>query len=269
MSSVNRALDILETLANEGTTLSLKDIAERSGITRPTAHRLLQTLVERGYVEQDNMREYAVGRAALALAGGMLSRLEPARAARPALEHLRQLTPETIHFAVLAGTDAVYVDKIDGRRAYRMASEVGHHLSLHCTAIGKSILAFLPEERRAEILRETGLPRRTPNTITKPELLDVELADVRRRGFAIDDEENENEIRCVGASVFNARGEPFAAVSVSAPSFQFSRDAALMLAPALVDTAREISLAVGAPIDVVPYVRQGRDADGEEAANRR
>ncbi len=251
MSAVKRTLDILEILAKEGSTLSLKEITERSGLARPTAHRLLQTLMTRGYVEQDSTRAYSIGRAALALAGSMLSRLEPARAARPPLERLRQLTPETIHFAVLAGSDAVYVEKIDGRRAYRMASEIGQHMPLHCTAIGKAILAFLTPERRAELLRGPELQRRTANTITKPEALELELAEVRRRGFAIDDEENEHEIRCVGAPVLDARGEAFAGVSVSAHSSQFSNEVALLTAPSVVETAREISLALGAPPDLV------------------
>jgi DNA-binding IclR family transcriptional regulator len=250
MSSVNRTLDILEILAKEGSTLSLKEITERSGLPRPTAHRLLQTLMARSYVEQDSTRSYSVGRGALALAGSLLSRLEPARAARPPLERLRQLTPETIHFAVLAGTDAVYVEKIDGRRAYRMASEIGQHLPLHCTAIGKAILAFLPPDRRAALLRGPELERRTPNTITKLEALELELAEVRARGFAIDDEDNEHEIRGVGAPVVDARGEAFAGVSVSAHSSQLTHEHALMTAPSVVQTAKEISLALGAPADL-------------------
>jgi IclR family acetate operon transcriptional repressor len=139
-----------------------------------------------------------------------------------------------------------------------MASKLGDPLQLHCTAIGKAILANLPAERRDELLQGHSLPRRTENTITSHSKLKAELRDVRRQGFAHDDEENEVNVRCVGAPVFDAHADVIGAISISAPTFELSKEAALALAPAVMEAGRSVSLALGAPEDALPaaYRRQ-------------
>jgi DNA-binding IclR family transcriptional regulator len=228
-------LTILELVLSAETPLSLAEIARRAELTKPTAHRLLQMLVERNYVRRTTARTYATGARALWLAGETLA-----------------LIPETVHFAVLSGNDVVYVEKFESRRPYRMASSIGMSLPLHCTAIGKSLLAFMPAEERSRLLPEGTLPARTRNTITARDKLEGELARVARRGYAMDDEENEENIRCIGAAVFDKDGVPIGGVSVSAPSFQLSALAARRMAPAIVATAREISLALAADLERLP-----------------
>jgi DNA-binding IclR family transcriptional regulator len=251
-SSSDKALTILEIVLSAEEPLSLAELARAAGLTKPTAHRLLQALVRRRYVMRTGVRSYATGPRALWLAGQTLARVNHAEMARPTLRRLHELIPETVHFAVLSGTEVVYVEKFEGRRPYRMASSIGMSLPLHCTAIGKSVLAFLaPEERRA-LLPEGALPARTPNTITSRERFEAELKRVAQRGYAMDDEENEENIRCIGAAVFDNNGVPIGGVSVSAPSFQLSARDARRMAPAVVATAREISVALAADVDRLP-----------------
>ncbi|MEA2612811.1 MAG: IclR family transcriptional regulator, acetate operon repressor [Chloroflexota bacterium] len=251
-SSSAKMLTILELVLSAETPLSLAEIARRAELTKPTAHRLLQMLVERNYVRRTTARTYATGARALWLAGETLAQVNHSEMARPALRRLHDLIPETVHFAVLSGNDVVYVEKFESRRPYRMASSIGMSLPLHCTAIGKSLLAFMPAEERSRLLPEGTLPARTRNTITARDKLEGELARVARRGYAMDDEENEENIRCIGAAVFDKDGVPIGGVSVSAPSFQLSALAARRMAPAIVATAREISLALAADLERLP-----------------
>jgi DNA-binding IclR family transcriptional regulator len=251
-SSSAKTLTILELVLSAEGPLSLAEIARRAEITKPTAHRLLQMLVGRNYVRRTSARTYATGARALWLAGETLAQVNHSEMARPALRRLHDLIPETVHFAVLSGTDVVYVEKFEGRRPYRMASSIGMSLPLHCTAIGKSLLAFMAPEERSRLLPEGKLPGRTRNTITTRDKLEDELARIARRGYAMDDEENEENIRCIGAAVFDKDGVPIGGVSVSAPSFQLSALAARRMAPAIVTTAREISLALAADLERLP-----------------
>jgi DNA-binding IclR family transcriptional regulator len=127
-----------------------------------------------------------------------------------------------------------------------MRSRIGATLPLHCTAIGKSILAALPDDEVRRISSRSGLPRRMPHTLTTPDALLANLASVRARGWALDDEENMTRVRCVGAVVLNHRGEPIGGVSVSGLSFDMARAQVARLAPMVVRTAREVSAALGA-----------------------
>jgi DNA-binding IclR family transcriptional regulator len=251
-SSADKALTVLEIVLTSTGPLGLAEIAERAGLTKPTAHRLLQIFVHRNYVRRTGVRTYATGPQALWLAGDTLARVNHAEMARPALQRLHDLIPETVHFAVLSGTDVVYVEKFESRRPYRMASSIGMALPLHCTAIGKSLLAFMPAEERRRLLPDGPLAARTHNTITDPDRLEQELARVARRGYAMDDEENEENIRCIGAAVFDSSGLPMGGISVSAPSFQLSAQDARRIAPGVVTTARDISLALAAGMERLP-----------------
>jgi len=252
VTSVDKALTVLETLADSPTELSLGDLALRCELAKPTAHRLLQTLLRRGYVRQTGERAYAIGPRTLALAGAALSGVDYAREARPALARLREVTPETIHLGVLSSGEAVYVEKLEGLGTFRMASSVGERLDLHCTAIGKCVLAFASEAEREELLAGRPLAAKTPKTIVQAPRLAKELDAIARQGYAIDDEENERNVRCVGAPVFDHRGKALGAVSVSAPAFELSRAGATRLARAVMSTARDISLALGTPPDLLP-----------------
>lgn len=247
--SLARALDILEALAEAGGGLSLSEIAARTRLPKPTIHRILKTLRSRGYVESDGAGVYQLGSQILRLAGRSASSLDYGARLRPVLRELVAMTHATVHFGVLRDGSVFYAEKLDPRRPYRMASTVGMEIALHSTAIGKAVLAHLPAEERASLIAPERLERRTPNTITEPRALERELAAIRDRGFAVDDEENEEEIRCVGAPVFGHDDRVVGAVSVSSPTFHLSPDDVPRLALLVVAAAREASRALGAPLD--------------------
>lgn len=250
--AVDRAMAVLEELVASGCDVGLAELASRVRLPKPTVHRILQTLIGRGYARQVSEGLYAPGLRILALAGAVWANVDVGALVRPFMAQLQDLVPETIHFAVLDGAQAVYVEKLEGRRAYRMASVVGMALSLHSTAIGKSMLAFLDDADFGRWAGDAVLTRRTSRTLTTHRQVLSELVTIRRCGYAIDDEENEEDIRCVGAAVLDARNRVFGGISVSAPAFQLTRDNAEQVAPAVATTAARISIAAGLPPHRLP-----------------
>lgn len=246
-SAIDRALDLLGIVVEARRPVTLAEASAAADLSKPTAHRILRLLAKRGLLRQQADRSYILGAAIYEVAGQVLDQLEFAREARAALNWLQSVTPEAIHFAVLTEEVPICVAKIEGRRPYRMASTLGSPLSMHCTSIGKAILAYLPEQRVADLIDSRELTRHTSRTITKAAVLRAELDDVRAQGYAIDDEENEDTIRCVAAPVFDARGEIVGGVSVAAPTFHLSLDEAHLLAPSVIQAGKMISSALGAP----------------------
>lgn len=243
LSAIGKTVAVLEALIE---CRRLSAIARETGLPISTTHRVLQELVSLGWVGEDEDRDYLPGPRLLALAGRASDDSDIARTGRPALRRLCERTGYTVHFAVRHGDEAVYVDKLDGRRAYRMRSRVGLSLPLHSTAIGKAVLAYLPDEDVRAIAGRTGLPRRTPNTITEVSALLRHLDQVRRERFACDDEENELHTRCVGAVVVDHRDVPVGAVSLSSLAFDLDRRQVRRFAPLVIRTAEEVSAALGA-----------------------
>ena len=241
--SIDKALTVLEALAEHH---RVTDIAAGTGLPKSTVHRILQSLVGWGFARADGSGGYLPGPRILTLAGKVMSRFDPAQHADSALLRLRDRTGFTVHFAVRSGDEAVYVRKLEGLRPYQMASRVGMSMLLHSTAIGKAILAQLRDEEVTVITSRTGLERRTQHTITDSGALLDHLAEVRRRGYTIDDEENEAGIRCVGAPVFDHTGAVMGGISVSGLAFEVASDDET-LGPQVVTAAREVSLALGAP----------------------
>lgn len=254
--SVHRALRVLEVLVANAPDAALGHIAKEAELSSPTTYRILQTLVTDGYATALNGGRYRPGAKVLALAGQMMTSMDYSVSARSTLLRLQEFTPETIHFGVLAGDYAQYVDKIESRRPYRLASVLGMTLTLHCTSIGKAILAHLDEARTRRLIDPKRLVAHTPRTITDPERLQRELAWIREKGFAIDDEEDREGVRCIAAPVFDQLGYAMGAVSVSAPAVHLSFPDAMALAPHVIEAAREVSMALGAPPSVVGRTSQ-------------
>jgi IclR family acetate operon transcriptional repressor len=246
MNSIEKTLAVLRALSSPDQPRRLADIAERTGINKTTAHRILQILTAEGYAVTSGDGAYASGPALLALAGSALADRDLGAVARPILDNLQRQTGHGVHFAVRSGTVAVYLAKVESQQPYRMASKVGMQVALHCTAIGKALLAQLPEEEVNAIVAATSpLIRHTPATIVEPERLLAELAAVRKRGYAIDNEENERDVRCVGVAVHDRHGTPIGAVSVSALTFTLDNDDVEVLGPLVVAAAGRISSALG------------------------
>jgi DNA-binding IclR family transcriptional regulator len=244
-SSIDKALAVLEAIAEHH---RVTDIAAATGVSKSTVHRILQSLVEWGFARADGSGGYEPGPRILTLAGKVMTRFDPSRQAAGALRALHESTGFTTHFGIRSADEAVYVDKLEGRRPYQMPSRVGMSLRLHSTAIGKAVLAELSDDEVLAIAGRTGLVRLTPNTLTSDEDLLAHLEGVRARGYAIDDEENEPSIRCVGAAVFDHTGQVLGGISVSALAMDMTRETLETLAPEVMSAAREVSLALGAPI---------------------
>lgn len=243
MSAIEKVVAVAEALGQEH---RLSEIARITGLPTSTVHRILQELVVLGWVREGDDHSYRVGVRLLSLAGRASDDSEVARIARPILRALCERTGHTVHLALRQGDEAVYVDKLDGRRVYQMRSRIGLSIALHSTAIGKALLARLPDDEVRLIVVRTGLPARTDHTITDVPTLLAHLTVVRRRGFAVDDEENEAHTRCLGAAVVDHRDLPVGGLSVSSLAFDLDAHQIRRFAPLVVGAAREVSAALGA-----------------------
>jgi DNA-binding IclR family transcriptional regulator len=154
-------------------------------------------------------------------------------------------TEETAHLCILEGTHVIYIDKIEPARSVRMITRIGASNPVYCTSVGKAILAFLPEERLADLLPRIHFERFTHRTISTPEALRVEIEKTRRRGYAVDDEELEEGLRCIAVPVLDAQRLPIAAVSVSGPSFRVTAQKLPQIANHLLQCVRAISADMG------------------------
>ncbi len=241
MDATEKTLSVLDAL--DGARSRLGDISERAQLPKSTVHRILRRLVERGYARAEGGGVYVLGPRVLTMAGEMLHRLDATALAGPILRSLHADVGHTVHFAMLVDDEAVYLEKlVDPGLPYQFASRVGGRILLHCTAIGKSLLAATPDDAVARL----ELVRRTPRTLVSAEALRAELERVRERGFAIDDEENERNIRCVGAAVRDHTGVATHAISVSALTVELTLDDALKLGPRVVAAADALSERLGA-----------------------
>lgn len=228
VQSVERALGLLELLARGGGRLGVSELAQRSGLPLGTVHRLLATLAAAGYVRQEGDRRYALGTALLPL-GDAATRLLSG-GAQPFLVRLVEASGETANLAVLEDDRVLYLAQAPGRHRVRMFTEVGRRVLPHTTAVGKVLLAWQEEAQVGRVLTRLGLPARTPRSITTPQAFLAELARVRRDGWAVDDEEEEEGVRCLAVPV-GAGPAAVAAVSVSGPASRLAAgDAAVLTA---------------------------------------
>ncbi|ART70754.1 hypothetical protein BTO20_21410 [Mycobacterium dioxanotrophicus] len=245
-SSLRRALNLLDLVAatagrDQGA--SLTELAAGIESTKSTVLRLLAPLVETQLVRQDADGTYRIGMGILGLAGAYLADLDIRTAAQPVLRQLADATGHAAHLLVYSEGRVTYVDKVTGKSPIQMASRIGDTGTAYSTASGKAMLAYLDEDEVRRVIA-LGMPAKTPATITDAQQLRDHLAIVRKQGYAYDDLENEDGIRCVAAPVFNHTGAVAAAVSVSGPAEAVwnKREAYTDL---VVDGARRISAQLG------------------------
>jgi IclR family acetate operon transcriptional repressor len=245
--AANAAEKVLRTLDALPDHPRLGDLARATDLPKSTVHRILQTMLSEGFVAFDEgSGHYTPGPRLLGLAGRTLSRADTSSGAEPMLRRLQQETGATVHLAVLSGDEAVYVRKVEGNKPYRMISRVGMAVPLHCTGIGKAILAGMTTEEVRAFAGRAGLARRTPATLTEVDDLVAEVARIRERGWATDLEENEIGIVCIGAGVRDHTGAVTAALSVSQLKSDQDGVPLDLLGPLVLQTADQVSLAFGA-----------------------
>jgi len=227
VQTIERVSSLVDILSQSPRGISIRDLSAKVKLPKGTTHRLLSSLTYFGFVRQDPMtRNYLLGFKWIELGQLLLGQLDLRREAEPFLKDLAEKTKETVHLVFLDRNEIVYIDKVEadhGQGGLRMASRIGLRNPAHSSAVGKVLLADLPEETLETFLRDKGLPWRTENTITEPNQLKEHLNLVKRQGYAIDDEENEKGIRCVGAPIYNETGKVVAAVSISGPAFRITK----------------------------------------------
>ncbi|RAY14971.1 IclR family transcriptional regulator [Actinomadura craniellae] len=232
---MERAFDLLEHLADAGGELALSELAEASGLPMPTAYRLMRTMVKGGYVRQQPSKRYVLGPRLIRLGDGATRLL--GTWARPMLARLVDDTGETANMAVLEGDEVVYVAQVPSRHSMRMFTEVGLRVRPHSTGVGKALLAQLPDDAVRALVARTGMPAGTPRTLTDPDALLAELAVIRSRGYALDDEEQEPGVRCVAVAL---PGSPApAGFSVSGPSGRLTGEVVARVGPMMLRLAEE------------------------------
>lgn len=243
--SLSRGLQIIGILADGRNGLPLTEIARKAGLSKSSAHRLLQVLLQEGFVTQDGeVSHYRLSLKLLALSSNLIAGLGLDQLVRPLLEELSQATKQTVHLALWdssVAVYAVYAQKIDPPSSIRMYSQVGKRVPMYCTGLGKAILAFLPEERAKEVVAVEELKRHTPNTITKSTALLEHLSLIRSRGYALDEEEHEEGIRCIAAPLLDQQNRVLGAVSLATLAFRVDKETMLSWWPQLRDCAQQIA----------------------------
>lgn len=223
--ALSRGLRLLEILASEPGGLSLADITQLAQLSKSSAHRLLHTLIHNGYVSQESSTgRYLPSLKLLQLSSQLMEDASVAVVAHPHLSDIAEATGETVHLVLLDHDDAVYVAKVESPSPIRMYSKIGMRVPLHCTGVGKVILAHLPEERLRQLIDNGRLEQFTENTITDPAALRRHLAEIRRLGYAIDDGEHEEPVRCIAAPLFARDRQVVGAMSIAAVSYRVELD---------------------------------------------
>jgi DNA-binding IclR family transcriptional regulator len=244
--AVERALTMLEAVAQEPGGLSNAEISRKLQIPKSSASYILRTLEKKAYLNRDlETGKYRVGLKILSLGRGALTGIDVREVAQPIMRHLTEKTKLTCHLAILDGPDAVYIEKVEAEGFIRMDTWVGRRMRVHATSVGKALAAHISQEQLEKILSNRGMERRTPKTITTLPRLLKDLEKVRAQGYAIDDEENNLGARCLGAPVFDQNGTIEAAVGLSGTTNQVNAHTIPRIVEALKDAARHISMQLG------------------------
>lgn len=245
VQALDRALHLLDILANaDGVTLTA--LAKESGLAASTVHRLLTTLAAHGFVEAAEQEQaWVIGVEAFRVGQAFHRRFRVATMGRPAMRDLMEATGETANIAIFEGGDVVFIAQVESAEPIRAFFRAGERRHAHASGIGKALLAEMPRDRVERLIRDKGLPRFTDATITDPERLFTELADIRRRGWALDDEERSRGMRCIAAPIFDDNGEAIAGLSISGPSQRLDVERIERLGPMVARTAADITRSIG------------------------
>lgn len=245
---VMKVLKILEALHSNPSGLQLREIARLTAINKSTAYRFLAHLEGEGYLYRDDSGAYMIGPKLSRLGSGTNLEESLRKIARPILQRLWLATGETVNLAVLDGQEILYLDVIESSHNFRFASQNGARRPLYCTALGKAMLAWLPEEEAGELLSSFTFERLTPHTLIQPARLKKDLAKSRSQGYALDDEEAVLGARCIAAPIFDGNSKVMGATSVSGPVTRITAGKV----PALAALAKEASQVISRKLGYQP-----------------
>lgn len=233
-------------MADSSEWINLRTMARELDLNEATLYRILNSLKELGYVRQHEQdSRYQLTLKIAGISSQVLDNVQLRQIAHPFLKHLTSITNETTHLAILDGFEFIYIDKVDNTQAMRMRSRVGQRGNLYCTAVGKSFLAFSKEDELPKIIDRLDFTPITEHTITDPDQFKKQLSEIREKGYAIDDEENEIGIRCIGAPIFDHTGELAGALSISGWTITMTKERLPKLSKDLLQICREISNELG------------------------
>jgi DNA-binding IclR family transcriptional regulator len=245
ITALQRGLRLLQLFSESQHGLTAKQVASRSRLPVSTVHRFLANLESAAFLNCGGDGVYQLGIACFAIGQAALGQLDIRRVSLPYLEELNQKTRETIHLTLRHGLSAVYVEKLDSPEQLRIHSRIGAAVPLYCTAVGKVMLAYMPDEERERVLPQLGLKRLTPNTVGNLQELAAELYRVKKNGYACDLEEHELHIRCIAAPIWDHQGEVSASVSITAPMVRMTVTRLRQLAPLIQTAGLQISRELG------------------------
>lgn len=248
VQSVERAILILETLADNRDGCGVTLIAKVTGLHKSTVHRLLGTLMYKGYVEKDiDADNYRLAAKVLMLASSVLDRMDIRNISRPYIRSLSEDVKEVVHLSILDGDEAVYIDKVESSKvsSIRMHSQIGKRVPLYCTAVGKVLLARTEDNKIRELLLNKTLIKFMPNTIDSVDGFLEEVNRARTNGYAMDNLEHEEGIRCIAAPIYDRKGKVVAAVSISGPIFYITEERLPELKEQILKTSKDISHQLG------------------------
>jgi len=212
---LEKGLKLLEELAQSAEGLTVVELADRIGVHKTSVYRYINSLLDMGYIQSDGDGHYHLGNKILELGSQLLRRMPLRETAHPFLVKLSADTQKTVHLCVLDGHDVVYIDKVESQKTLPILSRIGSHAPAYCTGVGKALLSGLPTDQVVSLLREFPLTRRTPETITDPIQLLEEIKLTAERGYAIDNSEHEEGIKCFAAPIKGYGGDIVGAVSIT------------------------------------------------------
>lgn len=246
MKSLDKVFKIIDLIKNKGG-MRLKDISGSLNIYKSTAYRIVSELVSEGYIRKDSeSKKYNLGLKFLEVSRHLIKDIDLAENAEESTDRLNKLTKETIHLAKLIGDQAIYINKRESQHNIRMYSQIGKNVPLHCTGVGKVIVAFQTTPRRRDKLIENiDFRKYTDNTITNKDAFLRELEKIKKEGFAVDREEHEENIICIAAPIRDYTGNVIASISITAISYRLNLDELLVHKDILIEECEKVSRKMG------------------------
>ncbi|MCW9032702.1 MAG: IclR family transcriptional regulator [Alphaproteobacteria bacterium] len=246
VQSLTRALTLLQCLSHADMGLALTEVSESLGLAPSTAHRLLNSMLQMGFVDLDpETGRWTVGVNAFSVGNAYLKKRDYIAQARPFMKQLMLQTGETSNMAILEGSSVVFVSQVECKEVMRMVVQVGNRGPLHASGVGKALLSTLPAKEALALIRQAGMPQLTGKTITTPSDYAQELEAIRKQGFAVDDEEQSMGLRCIAANIYDEFGDALAAISISGPTVRVSEARIPQLSAAVIDIANQITETIG------------------------